>query len=126
MKLHPDEMALARAYTSSQPFEGLTDEQLRKVMTRGRELFHWFKSHRRLHYAISTAVLVIIFGADYLAQVMLPNAVLGPLGTNSTARIVLAAAAAGGLHSWLMYSLGVYSMHEGRRAPADLSARRVL
>ena len=46
---------------------------------------------------------------------------LGPLGTNSTARIVLAAAAAGGLHSWLMYSLGVYSMHEGRRAQADLS-----
>ena len=30
MKLHPDEMALARAYTPSQPFEGLTDEQLRR------------------------------------------------------------------------------------------------
>ena len=113
MKLHPEEMALARAYTSSQPFEGLTDEQLRKVMTRGRELFHWFKSHRQLHYAISTAVLVIIFGADFLAQVMLPQAMLGPPGTNATARLVLAAVVAGGLHSWLMYSLSVYSMHEG-------------
>ena len=58
MKLHHDEMALARAYNSVTPFEGLTDDQMLKVMARGRALFHWFKSHLALHYAISTVVLV--------------------------------------------------------------------
>ena len=113
MKLHPDEMALARAYTSSMHFEGLTDAQVLEIMTRGRELFHWFKAHRRLHYAISTAVIAFVFASDYWAQVRLPHLLLAADGTDSTARLALAAAAAGALHSWLMYSLGVYSIHEG-------------
>jgi hypothetical protein len=112
MKLHHDEMALARAYSSTTPFEELTDEQMLKVMTRGRALFHWFKTHRALHYAISTTVLVFIFAADYAAQVLLPHRLLDG-APPSTSAIVLAAAAAGALHSWLMYSMGVFSMHEG-------------
>jgi hypothetical protein len=112
MKVHPDEMVLARAYTTSMRFEGLTDDQLLKIMTRGRELFHWFKDHPLTHYAISTAVIVFVFAADYAAQVLLPHRLLDS-HTGTTARVVVAAMAAGGLHSWVMYSLGVYSMHEG-------------
>ena len=113
MKLHHDEMALAQAYTSMTPFEGLTDDQMSKVMTRGRALFHWFKSHLAIHYAISTAVLLAIFGLDYAVQILLPHWILGAATEPGTGRIVLAAVLAGGLHSWLMYSMGVYSMHEG-------------
>ena len=113
MKLHPDEMALARAYTTATSFEGLTGEQMRRIMVRGRELFHWFKDHPRTHYAISTAVLAVIFAADYAAQVSLPHAIIGEAATSTTARLVMAAVVAGGLDSWLMYSLSVYSMHEG-------------
>ena len=112
MKLHSDEMALARAYTSSTPFEGLSDDQLQQIMTRGRSLFHWFKTHSRIHYAISTAVLAVIFVSDYAIQILLPHQMLDAT-TRTTAQIVGAAVASGALHSWLMYSLGVYSMHEG-------------
>jgi hypothetical protein len=113
MKLHSDEMALARAYAASVEFEGLTDEQMRKVMVRGRELFHWFKAHRWIHYGISTAVLGFLFVSDYWVQVKLPGWLLTGSGSDTTGRIVLAAALAGAAHSWLMYSLGVYSIHEG-------------
>jgi len=36
MKLHPEEVALARAYDRELPFEGLTDEQMRLILDRGR------------------------------------------------------------------------------------------
>ena len=100
-------------YAASTEFEGLTDEQMRKVMARGRELFHWFKSHRWLHNAISTAVLVFLFAADYWTQVRLPHVVARPGRAGTAGRLVFAAVLAGGVHSWLLYSLGVYSMHEG-------------
>jgi hypothetical protein len=111
MKLHPDELQLARAYSESLPFEGLTDDQLHRIMSRGRSLFHWFKAHRFTHYAIGTAVLVFIFAMDYLVQVRLPALRLAD--SQATARVISSAVIAGALHSWLMYSLGVYSMHEG-------------
>lgn len=115
MKLHLDEMALARAYNASMDFEGLTDEQMLKVMSRGRVLFHWFRAHRAIHYAISTAVLLLLFGADFWAQITLPYWLLGPdlRPGHSTGVRVGAAIAAGAIHSWLLYSLGVFSMHEG-------------
>jgi hypothetical protein len=112
MKLHPDEMALARAYDGSLDFEGLTDEQMHRVMARGRELYHWFKAHAWTHYAISTAVLAFILGADFLVQVRLPAWILGAAGA-AAGPTLLAAILAGGMHSWLLYSLSVFSMHEG-------------
>src|SRR5215212_9436700 len=113
MKLHADEMALARAYAASLDFEGLTEDQTREVMKRGRELFHWFKAHPAIHNIISTLVLIAIFAADYLAQVRLPAWLLTSDSSSSTPAVLVAAALAGGLHSWLLYSLAVYSMHEG-------------
>lgn len=111
MKLHPEEVALARAYDRELAFEGLSDEQMRRVVARGRELFHWFKTHPRLHMAISAATIVTIFGLDYGLLVPLPAWLLGG-ATPSTPRVVGVAAVVGAVHSWLMYSLSVYSMHE--------------
>ena len=113
MKVHPDEMALARAYTATVDFEGLTDEQMRKVMIRGRELFHWFKAHGIMHNAISTGVLLFIFGADYWTQITLPHWIIGSSAGASTSLLLVAAVVSGALHSWLLYSLGAFSMHEG-------------
>ena len=113
MKLHPDEMALARAYSATVDFEGLSDDQMRKVMTRGRELFHWFKAHRITHNAISTGVLLFIFGADYWTQITLPRWIIGSSAGASTSQILVAAVLSGALHSWLLYSLSGFSMHEG-------------
>lgn len=111
MKLHPEEVALARAYDRQLPFEGLTDEQMRLILERGRALFHWFKSHPRLHLAISSVTLVTIFALDWALLVPLPARLLGD--GPSTLRTIASAVLVGGLHSWLMYSMGVYSMHEG-------------
>ncbi len=113
MKVHPEELELAQAYSRDHPFEGLTPEQMKSIMDRGRSLHRWFKDHLLLHNVISVAVFVLLFAADFLALVRLPQWLL-PLGTaHSTLGIVLASAAVGALHSWLMYSIAVFSMHEG-------------
>jgi len=112
VKLHQDELALARAYDATQPFEGLSDEQMRLVLERGRSLYHWYKAHPRLHLAISVATLTAIFAIDALLLTWLPGALLGP-GDPGSLRTLAVAVLVGGCHSWLMYSLSVYSMHEG-------------
>ena len=113
MKLHPEELTLARAYSRTHPFESLTDRQMNSIMDRGRALHRWFKDHPHLHHAIGAAVLVFIFAVDFFALLKLPHLLL-PAGTaHAIGRIVLAAAAVGSLHSYLMYSLTGFSMHEG-------------
>jgi len=61
--------------------------------------------------AISAATIVTIFGLDYGLLVPLPAWLLGG-ATPSTPRVVGVAVVVGAVHSWLMYSLSVYSMHE--------------
>lgn len=112
MKLHPDELALARAYESAGAFEGLSDDQAHRIIARGRELFHWYKAHPHLHCVIGAAVVAGILTTDYWLQTALP-ALLGASRAASTGTVLLAAVVAGGLHSWILYSLAVYSMHEG-------------
>ena len=111
MKLHQDELELARAYGESVQFEGLSKEQMKLVMDRGRGLFHWFKAHQALHFVINLTLLVFLFVADYLILLRLPEWLFG--FTWWPRHWVLAALLTGGLHSWLMYSMGVASMHEG-------------
>jgi hypothetical protein len=113
VKFHYDELALAQQYEGASHFEALTEDQTRRIMERGRALYHWFKDHLALHYAISATVLVILFGSDYWIQTRLPTWWLAPNETNTTTAIVIAAIVAGSLHSWLLYSLAVFSMHEG-------------
>jgi hypothetical protein len=113
MILHPEELAHARAYEQAHQFEGLTDGQMSAIMARGRVLFHWFKEHPHIHNTINLAVLVGIFVADYFILMKLPGVFLPPGQTHSDGAIVAAAAVAGSLHSYLLYSLGGFSLHEG-------------
>jgi hypothetical protein len=113
MILHPEELTLARAYERGLPFESLSEAQMRAIMDRGRALFRWFKAHPHLHNTINLGVLVAIFAADYAALMVVPGLLLPAAPPWSWGRILLASAAAGSLHSYLLYSLSVLSLHEG-------------
>jgi hypothetical protein len=111
MQFHKEELDLARAYERNLPFEGLSKEQLKLIMDRGRTLYHWFKNHPGLHALINLTVLIFVFSSDYLILMRLPGALL-PLAAG-TGWMIIAALITGSLHSWLMYSVIVFSMHEG-------------
>ena len=113
MRVRPEEVTMAREYVESHEFARLTDDQLTAILARGRELFHWFKQHPALHNAINVAALVFIFAADYAVLLLLPALILPPAGAVPFTRILLAAAISGSLHSYLLYSLGTFSLHEG-------------
>jgi hypothetical protein len=113
MKLHPEELELARAYASIRDFEGLTSDQARLVMERGRALHHWFKQRPVSHNLISAAVILFVFASDAFVLLGLPSLVLAEGRSDDLRWVVLASLIAGGAHSWLMYSLTVYSLHEG-------------
>ena len=113
MKLHREELELARAYSRSVPSVGLSKDQMKLVMDRGRVLFHWFKSHQALHFLISLAVIALIFATDYAILMGLPQWLLPSEQAPLSIPLIGAALLTAGLHSWLMYSLTVFSMHEG-------------
>ena len=113
MILRPEEMAMAREYARTAPFECLTHEQMKKIMDRGRELHHWYKEHLAFHYILNLAVTALLLGGDYLILLHLPRVLLSEGAANPLGRVVLASLIAGGLHGWLIYSLSVFSMHEG-------------
>jgi len=113
MKLHTEELKLAQAYAHNLEFEGLTDAQMKSIMDRGRELHRWYKSHSVLHIVIGIAVFVFVFAADYWTLLGFPRLVLPAGQEHSTTRILLTAAFCGALHSYLLYTLSTFSMHEG-------------
>jgi fatty acid desaturase len=113
MELHPEELGLARAYERLRPFEALTTDQVHLIMERGRTFFRWYKAHPYIHNLIGLSVLLSILAADGWALLRLPRFFLTTDGPNGAASTLSAAIAAGALHSWLMYSLVVYSLHEG-------------
>ena len=71
MKVHPDEFAMAREYSSTHDFEHLNAEQIHQVMVRGRELHKWFRAHPRLHGIISLSAIGSIFAVDWLVWIAL-------------------------------------------------------
>jgi fatty acid desaturase len=113
MKLHPRELALARAHEGQRDFEALTTSQVHLVMERGRALYKWFKRHPGTHNLINGLVVVSIFAADGCALLGLPTFFLAPEEENTTSSILLAGVVVGSVHSWLLYSLTVFSLHEG-------------
>lgn len=58
------------------------------------------------------SVLALIFGGDYAILLRMPRWLLQPGQSGPSPALIAAALLAGGLHSWLMYSLTVFSMHE--------------
>lgn len=113
MKLHPEELEWARAYNDSRNFEDLSPEQVQSVMDRGRELFKWFKAHPLLHNLINSMVILSVLAVDGLVLLRLPHLFLNSSGANRFSQLLLAAFVVGLLHGWLMYSLVVFSLHEG-------------
>jgi hypothetical protein len=85
MKLHPRELALARAHADAQDFESLN--QVHLVMERGRVLYKWFKSHPGIHNLINGLAVLSIFIADGWVVLGLPALFLTPGGENPAGRI---------------------------------------
>jgi len=113
MKVHSDELELARAYGETHAFEELSPEQLHAVMDRGRSLHSWFKAHPYTHNFINGGLILCLFACDAGALVALPSLILRNGRGLSTGWILLGALIAGAAHSWLMYSLSIFSLHEG-------------
>ena len=113
MHIHPEEVRWAQVNEKQLPFEPLNRDQVHSIMERGRELHRWYKAHYVLHCLISLSVLIVLLGGDYLALLKLPGLWLAPRSHNPAGAIVTAGVISGLLHCWLMYSLAVFTMHEG-------------
>ena len=111
MKVHPDEFAMAREYSSSRDFEHLNPEQIHQVMVRGRELHKWFRAHPRLHAAISLSVIGSIFAVDWVVWIALARWFVARRSRH------MGSGARRHLHrhgaQLVIYSLSIYSLHEG-------------
>jgi hypothetical protein len=113
MKLHAEELALARAYAASTPLESLSREQHRLVVRRGRELYAWYAAHPRTHAAVNATLIAAVLAVDLLVLLALPAWLL-PAGAESPfGRVLLASLVCGGVHSCILYSASVFSAHEG-------------
>ncbi len=112
MITHSDELALARAYQEAHDFEALTDEQLKAILARGRQLFHWFKAHPWIHNTINVCVVAALLFADYFVLLVLPGYLLGSAPNPGWSATLLASAIAGSAHSYILYSMSVLSLHE--------------
>ncbi len=122
MHNHPEEVRWAQVNEKQLPFEPLNRTQVHSIMERGRELHRGYKAHFVLHCLISLFVLVVLLGGDYLALLRLPGLWLASGSHNPAGAIVTAGVICGLLHCWLMYSLGVFTMHEERSPQNHLSA----
>jgi hypothetical protein len=113
MKLHPEELELAHAYGRSLGFEELSAQQVHAIRHRGRALYEWFKVHSGLHNLINCIVIGSILLADALSLLGLPRLILAGGRLHNAGWMVLASLATGCFHGGLMYSMSVFSLHEG-------------
>jgi Fatty acid desaturase len=113
VNLRREEFDLAHDYVAHTHLESLSPDQMKLILDRGRALFHWYREHLAIHYALNFLVLVFLIGGDYLVLLRLPSLFLAGPDNQPFARILLAAIVCGSLHSWLLYSTSVFSMHEG-------------
>jgi hypothetical protein len=111
MNFHHDEFQLARSYSQNHAFELLAPAQVHQIKTRGRNLHAWFRSHSLIHVVISISVILSIFAADWFGFVNLARWILS--SHHGMPALILTAIFVGVAHSWLLYTLAVYSLHEG-------------
>jgi Fatty acid desaturase len=117
MKIYRHEVEFAQRYTRylhsrELPFQGLTDEQSQAIIVRGRALYRWFKTHQQIHNLISVGVLSLLFLGDFLVLMVLPGLFLGASPTVAGS-IALGSLITGVIRGWLLYSMGIYTLHEG-------------
>jgi fatty acid desaturase len=113
MRSHVDEVSLAQEYTRAMPFEGLGREQRAFIRARGQALYRWFRSHQHVHCLISAGVIALLFAVDFFILMSLPGVLLGAGGDATAGRLLLASLVTATLHGWVLYSLTIYSLHEG-------------
>ena len=113
MNLHREELELAREYNRNRPGEALTPEQMKHILARGRELHHWYRQHQAVHYALNLFVVALLLASDAFVLLVVPTALLTPGAVHSWWAIFGTALVCGSVHSILLYSLSVFSMHEG-------------
>jgi fatty acid desaturase len=113
MKVHPVELELARAYDEELAFERLSPEQILLIRNRGRDLYRWFKADPAIHALINISVILGILAADWLVLTQLPRLLQHSGRFAGRGTLVSAAVVIGALHSWLVYSLSIFSLHEG-------------
>ena len=113
MTIHPEEVAWARAHDAQTEFQELSREQTHLIMTCGRELHHWFKTHHRTHCLINTVLLVSLLVADYLILLRLPGIWLIPAVPNALQPVLIASLVTAALRSWVTYSMTIFTIHEG-------------
>src|ERR1700739_266628 len=102
MKIHLEELEMAREYTRGHAFEDLTSEQTRLILDRGRELHKWFKTHPRTHALINALVILSLLALDFVVLLELPRWILLSGSRPSAALVALAAIISGSLHSWII------------------------
>lgn len=104
MIFHPEEYQAAVDYWKGRDFSYLSPEQHASILKTGKEMLQFHLRHRFLHHTISLVVCVLLFGLDGWVLLRLASLIQSE---------VVAGIVVGVLHGLLMYSLGVYSLHEG-------------
>lgn len=104
MIFHPEEYRCATEYWQNKPFPNITPEQKTLINQRGKDLIKFHLEHPGLHHFISCMVFVIIFSLDWWVLLYLGGYIRS---------WVLSGIAVGLAHAIVMYSLTVFSLHEG-------------
>lgn len=113
MTIHLEELQWARAHEAQTKFPELSDEQVSRIMTRGRELHSWFKSHFRTHCFINAMLLTALLVTDYLLVLRFPGIWLVPGSSNPLRPVLLASVITAALRGWVTYSMTLFTIHEG-------------
>ena len=104
MKFHPEEYEGAKRYWEKKRFVGLSDEERRVIVEKGKDLMKFHRRHPVAHNLINLFAFLVLFAADWWALLRLPSFIASP---------IVCGIVVGVLHSYIMYSLVIYTMHEG-------------
>jgi len=105
MIFHPEEYQAAQEYWKERSFPGLSSGQVVEIREKGKDLIKFHLRHRLTHHSINLFVLIILFGIDWW--------ILLRLGAYIGNSAVLSGLLVGFLHGILMYSLAIFTLHEG-------------
>ena len=104
MIFHPEEYKAAQDYWKGRQFLGVSPEQYNRIKEKGQEFIKFQLRHPGVHHLISFLVFVVIFWLDWWVLLKLGN----HIASSVWAGIVI-----GISHSFIIYSLAVYTLHEG-------------
>lgn len=118
MVFHPEEYETAKQYWVGRDFPGLTSEQIASIKEKGADLMRFHLRHPVIHFFINLTVIILIFVFDY--WVLLYSGI--PLNNHP----LLSGLVIGILHGIVMYSLAIFTLHEGAAHKIIVLQRRRL